>query len=86
MIFQRRKYVMWPTSIEDDSRYGGGGLMAMVRSKFFVAQQVPDLWGHLNPICCSGCEYVITSPWYHFSAESSSGGLVVVHKLMFLCS
>lgn len=63
---------MWPTSIENDSRYGGGGLMAVVRSKFFVAQQVPDLWGHLNPISCSRCDMIIAAPWFINTLNCSS--------------
>ena len=58
VLFQR-SYVMWPKVIED---VGYGGLLAMVRSKFFVAEQVPHLWRDLHPTLCDECDWIQAKP------------------------
>jgi len=50
---------MWPKVIED---VGYGGLLAMVRSKFFVAEQVPHLWRDLHPTVCDECDWIQAKP------------------------
>jgi len=50
---------MWPKVIED---VGNGGLLAVVRSKFFVAEQVPHLWRDLHPTLCDECDWIQAKP------------------------